>query len=423
MQNHKKMNEQVPGTGSISVFRNTLRDSVFWARTARQAVAGVLAAALLPMSMGMAFGQYQNAPPPPPPDYGNQDAGPGPDQGGPPPNDYQPLPAQQIDQLVAPISLYPDSLVAQVLAASTYPQQVAAAEQFVQQNGNYAPQQLGQMANAQPWDPSVKALVAFPQVLNDLTQNMSWTTQLGNAYYNQPQDVMNAVQAMRQRAYAAGNLRSSSRLAVDYAPGDIVIAPVNPAVVYVPYYNPWAVYGAPIAVYPHYYWGRPAGVALGVGLGIGFGVGIAVGAFAGFGWGFHAWAPNWRAGAVVYNHNTYISRSTTVINHGHFGGYNGGVYHAHGYNQGGPINHGYNAPRPGTSAYRNGNQQQRIGQGVASGRLNAQQTGNLEQRESSIHNEKSNMRAADGGHLTAQDRRAVNHRQNHVSRSIHKDKH
>ena len=319
MQNQGKTRKHVPQDARIFAWSDALCDRAFWTRKGQQAIAGALAAALLPMSMGAAFAQDQNAPPPPPPDYGDQGGGPGPDQGGPPPNSYQALPPQQLDQLVAPISLYPDALVAQILAASTYPQQVAAAEQFVQQNGSYPPQQLGEMANTQPWDPSVKALVAFPQVLNNLNQNMNWTTQLGNAYYNQPQDVMSAVQDMRQRAYAAGTLRPSPQLSVAYAPGDIVIAPVNPAVVYVPYYNPWVVYGAPIAVYPHYYWGPPAGVALGVGLAVGFGVGIAIGAFAHFGWGFHAWAPNWGARTVVFNHATYISRSNTVINHGYYG--------------------------------------------------------------------------------------------------------
>ena len=298
-------------------------------------MAGVLAAVLLPASMGTAFAQDLGTPLAPPQDIGNQ--GPG----GAPPSSYQPLSAEQLDQLAAPISLYPDSLVAQILGASTYPQQLAAAEQFVNQNSGVAPQQLGQMADAQPWDPSVKALVAFPQVLHNLNQNVSWTTQLGNAYYNQPQDVLGAVQGMRQRAYAAGTLRPSSQLAVSYAPGNIVIEPVNSDLVYVPYYNPWVAYGAPLPVYPNFAWAPPAGVSIGVG--IGFGAGVGVGAFAGFGWGFHAWAPNWGGGGIVFNHNTYISSSTTVLNHGHPGGLNGGP----GYNPGGPINRGGTGYNPG----------------------------------------------------------------------------
>ncbi len=328
---------QVHAQCGISVFRGgTLKDGAAprGARRSRQVIAGVLAAAMLPLSLGAARAQNNGGPPPPPPDYDNQgqnppqgqypDQGPGPGPGpgpdqGPPPSSYQALGPDQLAQLVAPIALYPDSLVAQVLAASTYPAQVASAQQFIQQSGNYPPDQLAQMANTQPWDPSVKSLVAFPQVVNDLNRNMGWTTQLGNAYYNQPQDVMSAVQAMRQRAYAAGSLRPTPQLGVNYEPGNIVIAPVSPAVVYVPYYNPWVVYGAPVPVYGGYYYGPPRGIGFGAGLALGFGAGIAIGAFAHFSWGFHSWAPDWHSHAVVFNHNTYISRSVTVVNHGYYG--------------------------------------------------------------------------------------------------------
>ena len=182
----------------------------------------------------------------------------------------------------------------------------------------------------------------------DRNRNVSWTTQLGNAYYNQPQDVLGAVHGMRQRAYASGTLRPSSHLAVTYAPGNIVIKPVNPDLVYVPYYNPWIAYGATLPMYTSYAWGLPAGVSVGVG--IGFGAGVGVGAFAGFGWGFHAWAPNWGGGGIVFNHNTYISSSTTVFNHGHPGGFNGGP----GYHPGGPINRGGTGTNPGGPIIRGG---------------------------------------------------------------------
>jgi hypothetical protein len=263
---------------------------------------------LVPLSMGDIYAQ--DAPPPPPPDYGAQGAA------------YQPLPPEELNRLVAPIALYPDALVAQVLAAATYPAQVASAEQFVQQYGGAPAQQIADMANQQPWDPSVKALTAFPQVLSNLNQNMQWTTQLGNAYYNQPQDVMNAVQAMRQQAYAAGNLRPTPQLNVVYEPGAIVIEPANPEVVYVPYYNPWVVYGAPIAPWGYYHhYGPPAGVVLGVGLAIGFGIGIGIGVFGHYGWGYHSWQPNWSSHTVIYNHTTYISNSVTVVNHGNYGAF------------------------------------------------------------------------------------------------------
>jgi hypothetical protein len=337
MDNQAQMNKKGQRNTSVSMFRNALGAPKFWVHKGQQAMAGVLALVLLPASMGAAFAQDQSVQPTSPPNSGDQ--GPG----GAPPSMYEPLSTEQLNQLVAPISLYPDSLVAQVLAASTYPEQVAAAEQFMHQNSGTSPQQLGQMADTQPWDPSVKALVAFPQVLHDLNKNLSWTTQLGNAYYNQPQDVLGAVQGMRQRAYAAGTLRPSPQLAVTYAPGHIVIAPVDPAVVYVPAYNPWTVYGAPLAVYPNYSWGPPPGVAVNVGLG--FGAGVEVGAFAGFGWGFHAWAPNWGGAGIVFNHNTYISNSTTVFNHGG-PGYNPGGPMIPNHNPGGPMVPNHNPGGP-----------------------------------------------------------------------------
>ena len=238
---------------------------------------------------------------------------------------YAPLDAQQLDQLVAPIALYPDPLVAQVLTASTYPQQVSDADNWVHQMGAMPPAQMADAANAMPWDPSVKALTAFPSVLDNLARNYNWTAQLGNAYYNQPGDIMNAVQAMRFSAQQAGTLRTGPQERVYESNGQILIVPVNPAVVYVPYYNPWRVYGAPIPMYAGFYVPPPPpGLVLGVGLG--FGVGISVGLFAHYGWGFNAWEPNWRGGVVVYNHATYISRSTTVINRGNFGGYNREVF-------------------------------------------------------------------------------------------------
>jgi hypothetical protein len=244
----------------------------------------------------------------------------------PPPGSYAPLDAMQLDQLVAPIALYPDSLVAQVLTASTFGDQVNDADNWMHQNGGMPPDQLAAAVNNMPWDPSVKALTEFPTVLDNMARNNGWTVALGNAYYNQPGDVMNAVQAMRYQAQQAGNLRSSPQERVYTSGGLVVIEPVNAALVYVPYYNPWVVYGAPIPAWSGYYWGLPRGVALGAGIAIGFGVGIGVGLFAHFGWGYHAWSPNWHGGVVVYNHNTYISRSTTVINRGNFGAYNRGVF-------------------------------------------------------------------------------------------------
>src|ERR1700683_1318418 len=148
---------------------------------------------------------------------------------------------EQLQQLVAPIALYPDSLVAQILAASTFPEQVVEADRWVQAHPDLKGAELGKAVDQQPWDPSVKALVAFPSVLGNMDKNLSWTSSLGDAYYNQQQEVMGAVQVMRRRARAAGNLKSTPQQTVDTSgqDDDIAIQPVNPSVVYVPAYNPW----------------------------------------------------------------------------------------------------------------------------------------------------------------------------------------
>jgi hypothetical protein len=241
-------------------------------------------------------------------------------QGAYPPQQGQPLAADQIDQLVAPIALYPDALVAQILAASTYPTQVVEADRWVQAQGNAPADQIAAGANAQPWDdPSVKALTAFPSVLAQMDRNMQWTTDLGNAYYNQPQDVMDAVQQMRQRAQQAGSLDSTQQQTVSNDSGQIAIAPANPQVVYVPVYNPWVVYGPPVVAFPGYYYAPPPGIFFGIGFGfhIGFGWGVPVGPWAPWGWGWHSWGVGWYNRTVVYNRTTYITRSTTVINRGY----------------------------------------------------------------------------------------------------------
>jgi hypothetical protein len=281
----------------------------------RQMLACSLAYLMIPLGVGDMFAQSA---PPPPPDQS---------QGGGPPQNYNALSPDQLNQLVAPIALYPDSLVAQVLAASTFPTQVVEADRFVQAHPGVPPDQMGQMVDGMQWDPSVKALIAFPSVLANLDKNLDWTSQLGNAYFNQPTDVMSAVQVMRQRAYDAGNLKTNQQLAVTYQPNNIVIAPANPTVVYVPYYNPTIVYGAPVAYWGGYYPPPPPpGYALGVGLAIGFGVGIAVASWNHWGWGWNSWGCGWGGrGGVVYNRNVYVSRSTTVINHGYYGGYDRNV--------------------------------------------------------------------------------------------------
>src|ERR1700751_6029383 len=157
-----------------------------------------------------------------------------------------PLSADQLEQLVAPIALYPDALVAQILGASTFPDQIPVANSWLQQNKNLTGTPLMEAVNKQPWDPSVKALTQFPSVLDNLAKNLSWTSALGEAYHNQAADVMTAVQKLRAEAKKAGNLKSGSQITVvQESPQVIVIQPANPQVVYVPQYNPTVVYGVP----------------------------------------------------------------------------------------------------------------------------------------------------------------------------------
>ena len=151
------------------------------------------------------------------------------------------------------IALYPDSLVAQILAASTYPAEVVEAQRWIAQHHSLHGKQLADQVNTQSWDPSVKALTAFPSVLANMNSNLSWTSALGEAYVKDPQDVMNTVQDLRQRAEQAGNLRSTPQQTVSTQGQQIVIEPSDPDVVYVPQYDPWLAYGPPLVAWPSWY--------------------------------------------------------------------------------------------------------------------------------------------------------------------------
>src|SRR5262249_47863635 len=230
-------------------------------------------------------------------------------QGGTEPTSSTPSP-KELQQLVAPIALYPDGLVAQILAGSTYPAQIVEAQRWMQEHQNQQGQELAQAVDQQPWDPSIKALTEFPQVLGNMNTNLSWTSALGDAYMNDPNGVMNAVQVLRQEAHNAGNLNSTSQQTVTTEGQTIVIQPADPEVVYVPTYSPEVVYGEPIAAYPGYSgWDAFAASALS------FGAGVAVGAaFGNYGWGWHGWGTDWHGGNVTYNRNTFISNSNTFAN-------------------------------------------------------------------------------------------------------------
>jgi hypothetical protein len=215
---------------------------------------------------------------------------------------------EQIDALTAPIALYPDTLLAQVMIASTYPAEVAQAGQWAQQNSSLQGAALDSALQQQPWDPSVKALVQTPTVLQQMNAKMDWTQQLGDAVLAQQGDVMDSVQRLRQRAQSAGNLMTTEqqRVVTEPAPAGggaqtIVIEQANPEVLYVPSYEPQVVYGGwPYPSYPPYYWPPPVGYGYpgyAFGSGLMWGAGFAIGAAA---WGN---AFNWGGGDINFNAN------------------------------------------------------------------------------------------------------------------------
>jgi hypothetical protein len=187
---------------------------------------------------------------------------------------------------------------------------------------------LAEAVNSQQWDPSVKALTQFPSVLDNMNENLSWTSALGDAYVNAPDEVMNAVQVLRQRAQTAGKLETTSEQVVTAQDQTIAIAPTNPDVVYVPAYDPWLVYGAPLAAYPG--WVPVSGVFFG-GPDLYFGAGFALGVFAAFDWGWQDWGFDWHRHAMLYHHSPYFSHSPTfAFRHGSPGGRSSFDQSAHG---------------------------------------------------------------------------------------------
>lgn len=270
---------------------------------------------------------------------------------------YAPPSADALYQMVAPIALYPDKLVALVLAGAIHPDEVSSAYNWLAQN----PSAPADAVNQQPWDPSIKALTTFPNALNLLQSNLPWTTALGQAYNNDPADVLNAVQVMRQRAQQAGHLQSNAQQRVARAtvhpgytpnaaatavysgpaivpPPDeyISIEPAQPQTVYVPSYDPGAVYGAPVAYYEGYRYHPPvvsavSPVAIGA---LAFGAGVAItAALDHHDWGWNAWGVHWGDAprqaqwhpgdaplppaarpAVTYRQSTYVSHVNNVVN-------------------------------------------------------------------------------------------------------------
>ena len=270
-----------------------MRVTNFKHNVSRQRLTAICGVALLAFILGApAFAQYPAAPPPNP----QQPA-------------QQPLMTpQQLDDLVAPIALYPDPLLGQVLAASTYPLEVVEAQQWLQQNGNLRGENVINAARQQNWDPSVQALVAFPDALSMLNRDIRWTTDLGNAFLAQQQDVMAAVQRMRVRAQANGRLYSNAQETVtteaQNGQSAVVIEPANPQYIYVPVYNPEYIWGPPVWGYYPPMWYPPAAY------GFGFGPGVYLaGFFPGWGIGFGGWGLGWGWGCGWWGGGLFVNIS------------------------------------------------------------------------------------------------------------------
>jgi hypothetical protein len=306
--------------GSARVYKDEVKEAKMQRHAAQWFRTGILTVAAVALAGSLPAQQEQTAPAPP-----TQPA--------------QTLSGQQLDDLVAPIALYPDPLLGQVLAASTYPVELVEAQQWLK-TVNLSGQALMDAAKQQDWDPSVQALVAMPDVMNLLTQDIRWTTDLGNAFLAQQADVMGAVQRMRQRAEANGQLKSNEQQTVstNYDDGQsaIEIVPTNPQVIYVPAYDPYYVWGYgtyPSLYYPDGYWFEP-----GINIGFYFG-GWSGWTYGGWGWG---WRPNWFA------HNIYINHGFFDRYHYRYGGFRGGVHNVWAHDPG----HRWGAHYPASVAHR-----------------------------------------------------------------------
>src|SRR5438067_9194674 len=227
------------------------------------------------------------------------------------------IPNDQLDSLVAPIALYPDELLAQILAASTYPLEVIQLEQWLKRNPSLKDNALAEAVAKQPWDPSIQAMAVFPDMVTRLSANVAWTTNLGNAFLARQQDVMDAVQRMRAKAQSKGALETTAQQKVETetvegAQEAIVIEPANSQYMYVPSYDPAVVYGPPVWPYPAYYY--PGFVP---GAGLAFGTGIILRA---------AWANNWgncnwgHGDVTINNKNNFNRNNINNVNRGQQGG-------------------------------------------------------------------------------------------------------
>lgn len=241
---------------------------------------------------------------------------------------------QQLDSMVAPIALYPDPLLGQILVASTYPLEIVQLHQWLEQNKKLKDKALADAVMKKGWDPSVQAMAVFPDVVKQMATSIAWTDDLGNAFLAQESDVMDAVQRMRSKAVEKGALKTTEQQKVETKVVEqktvVVVQPAKTEVVYVPSYDPVAIWGTPYYPYPAYaYPYYPAGGML-----LGFGVGLAVGAAWGGGWG---WNTGWGGNNVYVNRNNTFVNNYNRVNGGRYGGANGQWRHNPAHRGGAPY--------------------------------------------------------------------------------------
>jgi Protein of unknown function (DUF3300) len=313
----------------------------------------------------------------------------------------------QLDSLVAPIALYPDPMLAQVLAASTYPLELMQLQQWLAKNKDLKDKALEDAVSKQPWDPSIQGLAALPEVVKRLADDIQWTTDLGNAFLAQQSDVMDAVQRMRKKAKDAGNLKSTEQQKVETKVVEskqvVVIEQSNPQVVYVPSYNPVVVYGPPVYPYPPITYPPPGYYAAGVA--ISFGVGLAMGAAWGGGWGYGCgWGGN---NNITINNNNNYNRNSN-INGGNRNNINGGNrVNANGNRAGGSgsNNWQHNAQHRGGTPYSDRSTANKYG-GTTRGASVSDRQANARQNQASAGNRGQSGGRANQGQLGGEQPRA-----------------
>lgn len=301
----------------------------------------------------------------------------------------KPLSQPEIEQILAPVALYPDDVLSQVLIASTYPLEIVQADRWAQQNKGLKGSALTAALEKQPWDPSVKSLVNFPQVLTMMSEKLDWTQKLGDAFLAQQQDVMKAVQNLRAKAKASGNLSTTKEQKVIVEKETIIIQQADPQVIYVPTYNPTVVYGtwAYPAYPPAYYY--PPGYVAGAAA-FSFAAGVAVGAAWGYAWGHCDWHGG---GTINYNVNQNININNNI---------NRGKY-ANQY-QGGKGNWQHDSAHRGGVAYRDRATAAKYNKGASPGAVQSRQ--NYRGRSDAVQRDLGRGGASQTGKSPGADRRA-----------------